>query len=106
MTSNIDETLTNSINEALELPVIKDGELKLPIDELVIRDYDEHRRYGTDWVTEYNYVSEKSLTQEEFDKIVAESKNRPYGEISYQKRKLTYGNGKVYYRHILKAVMY
>lgn len=89
-----------------KINVVKDGNLELPIDQLEVRQYDERRRYGTDWVTEYNYVSEKSLTQEEFDKIIAESKNTPYGEIYYQKRRLTYSNGKVYYRHILKAVMY
>ena len=48
---------TKYIYEALEIPVVKDGDLKLPVDELFIRSYDEKQRYGTDWVTEYDYVS-------------------------------------------------
>lgn len=105
--------LNESIYEAEEIPVVKDGNLKLPVDELVIRSYDEVVGYAgrvrkpmVDWVTEYNYVSEKSLTQEEFDKIIDSQGNKPYGQIEYHKKKLTFGNGKVYYRHILKAVMF
>ena len=33
--------LEHVINEALELNVIKDGDLKLPIDQVVVRNYDE-----------------------------------------------------------------
>ena len=59
-----------------------------------------------DWVTEYNYVSKESLTKEQFDKILEENGHTPYGMISYKKRKLTYGNGDIYYRHICKSVMF
>ena len=101
------ESLNNKINEALEIPVVKDGNLKMPVDELFIRTYDERQRYGTDWITEYNYVSEKSLTPEEFEKIIKDSGEEPVGQIyPLKKRKLTFGNGKVYYRHILKTAMY
>jgi hypothetical protein len=69
--------LNEAIYEALEINVLKDGELKFPIDELVVRNYDETVGYagGTrkpmvDWITEYNYVSEKSLTKEEFEQII------------------------------------
>ena len=68
--------LEHVINEALELNVIKDGDLKLPIDQVVVRNYDEVVGYAgrvrkpmIDWVTEYNYVSKESLTKEQFDKI-------------------------------------
>ena len=101
------ENLQQTINEALEIPVVKDGNLKMPVDELFIRTYDERQRYGTDWITEYNYVSEKSLTPEEFEKIIKDSGEEPVGQIyPLKKRKLTFGNGKVYYRHILKTAMY
>ena len=81
--------------------------------ELVIRNYDEQTRpFGrarksfTDWITEYNYVSEKSLSKEEFLKIINE-KEKPTG-LDYEpiKVKLTYGDGKVYYRHILKTATF
>ena len=105
--------LLETIYEAEEIQVVKDGDLKLPIDELVIRNYDKIIGYAgrarkpmVDWVTEYNYVSEKNLTKEEFDKIIDAQENKPYGQIEYHKRKLTFGNGKVYYRHILLAIMY
>lgn len=101
------ESLNNKINQALEIPVVKDGNLKMPVNELFIRTYDERQRYGTDWITEYNYVSEKSLTPEEFEKIIKDSGEEPVGQIyPLKKRKLTFGNGKVYYRHILKTAMY
>lgn len=100
-------SLLDTINEALEIPVIKDGNLKMPVDELVVRNYDERHRYGTDWVTEYNYVSEKSLTPEEFQAKIKEAGHKPVGQIyPLKKKKLTFGNGKIYYRHILKTAMY
>lgn len=105
-TNEIVESLNDVINEALEIPVVKDYDLKLPIDELVIRQYDKHHRYGTDWITEYNYVTKEELTKEQFDKIIDAQENKPYGQIEYHKKRLTYANGEVYYRHILKAIMY
>lgn len=106
--NNMDiNNLENAINEALEIPVVKDGNLKMPVDELVVRNYDERHRYGTDWVTEYNYVSEKSLTPEEFEAKIKEAGQEPVGEIyPLKKKKLTFGNGKIYYRHILKTATY
>ena len=97
---------TEYIYEALEIPVIKDGDLKLPVDELFIRSYDVRQRSGTDWVTEYNYVSKEELTQEQFDEIINKQENKPYGQLQYSKKRLTFANGDVYYRHILKAIMY
>ena len=86
--------LEHVINEALELNVITDGDLKLPIDQVVVRNYDEVVGYAgrvrkpmIDWVTEYNYVSKENLTKEQFDKILEE-------------------NGDIYYRHICKLVMF
>ena len=105
--------LLELIYEAEEIQVVKDGDLKLPVNELVITSYDKVVGYAgrarkpmVNWVTEYNYVSEKNLTQEEFDKIIDEQPNKPYGQLEYTKKKLTFGNGKVYYRHILKAIMF
>lgn len=107
MKKPIEKTLNDVVNEALEISVIKDGDLKMPLDELVVRNYDERTRYSTDWITEYNYVSEKSLTPEEFEKIIKDAGQEPVGQIyPLRKKKLTYSNGKVYYRHILKTAMY
>ena len=107
-------TLMTSICEALEIPVVKDGDLKLPVDELVVRNYDKTIGYAgrarkpmVDWVTEYNYVSEKSLTEDEFMKLIKDNGHELYGSIYPPvKKKLTFGNGKIYYRHIIKTVMY
>lgn len=105
--------LNEAIYEALEIPVIKDGDLKLPIDEITVRNYDKIIGYAgrarkpmVDWVTEYNYVSKENLTQEQFDEKIKQAGHTLYGEISYKKKKLTYGNGDIYYRHICYAVMY
>ena len=107
------DKLLEAIYEAKEIQVVKDGDLKLPIDELVVRNYDEVTGYAgrirkpmVDWVTEYNYVSKENLTQEQFDEKIKEAGHTPYGMISYKKHKLTYGNGDIYYRHICKAVMF
>jgi len=106
------DKLNETLYEAEEVPVIKDGDLKLPLEELVIRNYDEQTRpFGrarktfTEWITEYNYVSEKSLSKDEFMKIIRE-KEEPAG-IIYEpvKTKLTFADGRVYYRHVLKAAM-
>ena len=64
------------------------------------------RKPMIDWVTEYNYVSEKSLSEAEFMDII-EEKYTPEGQIyPPKKKKLTFGDGRVYYRHILKTVMF
>lgn len=71
--------------------------------------YDRHwGPYGqyVDWVTEHEYISEKSLTVEEFDKVIADNNIKPAGEIRYKKFRLTYASGKVLYKHLLQEVMY
>ena len=92
--------------EANEIPVVKDGSKKLPVEELVVDNYDVHRRYGTDWVTEYNYVSSKSMSVEEFQQFLKDQGNPAYGELTFKKKKLTFADGKIYYLHNCKAVMY
>lgn len=105
------EELKELIYEALEIPVIKDGDLKLPLNQVEIRNYDEKSRpYGrtqtryTEYITEYNYVSENSLSKEEFLNLL-----KPYNPtgIIYEpiKKKLTFGDRRIYYRHILKTGM-
>ena len=69
---------------------------KPKLNELTVENYDKHWgpycRY-VDWVTESTYISEKSLTIEEFDKIILQN-HKPAGD------------GSVYYRHVLREVMY
>lgn len=102
--------LNELIYEAQELQVVKDGDLKLPTDKIVVRNYDE--RYGvktvlTDWVTEYNLVTKEDLTKEQFLKKLKDAGYELYGEIHQPiKKKLTYSNGDIYYRYIQKTVMY
>ena len=111
---DIKYALMTSICEAMEIPVVKDGDLKLPVGELVVRSYDvvtgyvgRARKPMVDWVTEYNYVSEKSLTEDEFMKIIEDGGHKLWGEVYKPvKKKLTFGDGKIFYRHIIKTVMY
>jgi len=85
--------------------MIKQNYKDIKLNEISVRGYDVHRRYGTDWVTEYTYICQENLTIEEFDKVLAEI-GTVCGEISYIKKILTFGNGKKLYKHICKAVMY
>lgn len=81
---------------------------KPKLNELTVENYDKHWgpycRY-VDWVTESTYISEKSLTMEEFDKIILQN-HKPAGNLTYKKYRMTYGDGSVYYRHVLREVMY
>lgn len=111
---NMLDKINDVLYEAQEIQVVKDGDLKLPVDELVVRNYDKivgyagrSRKPMVDWVTEYNYVSEKSLTKEEWEQLLKDNGHTLYGQVyEPQKRKLTFGDGKVYYRHIQKCVMF
>ena len=78
------------------------------LNQLKVDSYD--RRWGNfgqfvDWVTECEYISDKSLTIDEFNEIISQN-HQPAGELRYRKFRLTYGDGSVYYKHILEEVMY
>lgn len=85
--------------------MIKQNYKDIKLNEISVTGYDVHRRYDTDWVTEYTYISQENLTIEQFDSVLAEL-GTVCGEISYIKKILTFGNGKKLYKHICKAVMY
>lgn len=110
---NIDK-MYETLFEAEEIPVVKDGDLKLPVDEIYVRDYDEQvgfagrvRKPMIDWITEYNYVSKESLTEEQFMQKIKEAGHNPTGVIyKPTKRRLTFANGDIYYRHILKTATF
>jgi hypothetical protein len=57
-----------------------------------------------DYVTEYVYISEKSLTIGEFE-IILEGKGA-YGQLQFIKKVLNFANGEKLYKHICKAIMY
>lgn len=82
---------------------IKYNDIKL--NGITIKSYDKRWKYGTDWVTEYEYITTESLTIEQFDKILEEI-GSIYGAISYTKKLLTFSNGKKLYKHICKSVTY
>lgn len=84
----------------------------MELNKLEVKSYDKiigfagrARKPMVDWVTESIYTSEKSLTKEEFNKIV-EQHHTICGSLTYTKRKLTYSSGRILYKHILKEVMY
>ena len=85
----------------------KESKMKLSevkVNELEIRNYDVRYRWGTDWVTEYTYISEESLTVEQFEQIL-EGKS-VYGQITFSKKVMNFANGQKLYKHTCKAVMY
>ena len=79
------------------------------MERLEVKQYDKkwgaYKQY-TDWVTEYNYYSEKSLTIEEFDAVIENEGHHIAGELTYKKYKQTYAGGKIIYKHVLLEVMY
>ena len=79
------------------------------INKLHIKQYD--RRWGSrnqcvDWVTEYTYICDKSLTISEFNAIIEDTGYTIAGQLSYRKWKQKYSSGKVLYKHVLLEVMY
>lgn len=72
--------------------------------ELEIRSYDVNRRYGTDWVTEYVYITDKNLSLDEFETVLKDEE--VCGAIRYFKKVMNFTNGQKLYKHICKAVMY
>ena len=71
--------------------------------ELEIRNYDVHQRYGIDWVTEFTFISEKSLTLDQFELMLD---GQAYGCLTFIKKVMNFANGKKLYKHICKAVMF
>lgn len=74
------------------------------LNELIIKSYDRTIGYGrypmVNHVIESTYLSEKSLTIDEFDEILKKH-HEVNGEIRYKKYKLTYSSGKILYKHVL-----
>ena len=88
---------------------MKYNEIKL--NELEIKNYDvvvgyagRARKPMVDWVTEYTYISQENLTQEQFEEVL--SGKSVYGSIRFIKKVMNFANGKKLYKHICKAVMF
>lgn len=81
---------------------------EIKTNELEIKSYDVRKRCGrgfiTDWVTEYTYISEQNLSEQEFDKVL--EGQGAYGNITYKKFIMNFGNGQKLYKHVCKAIMY
>lgn len=76
----------------------------------VLKTYSYDRHWGphgnlTDWVTESEYIDTKSLAKEEFQDIILKD-HQISGQLNYRKFRMTYGDGSVYYRHVLEEVQY
>lgn len=61
-------------------------------------------RYSYDNVTEYILVDEVSYTVEQFEQILKDAHKTVCGFVRYIKKKLTYGNGRIEYKHICQCV--
>ena len=74
------------------------------LNELIIKSYDRTIGYGkypiVNHVIESTYLSEKSLTIDEFNEILSKH-HEVNGENRYKKYKLTYSSGKILYKHVL-----
>lgn len=98
---------TNSVIYKYRERKRKESKMKLSeikLNELETKSYDVRYRWGTDWVTEYTYISEENLSIEEFDKVL--EGHGAYGNLTYRKYVLNFGNGQKLYKHFCKAVMY
>lgn len=63
------------------------------------------KNYSTkfDNITEYSYISEKSMTIEEFEKVLAENNiSLTGGWLTFSKKQLNFKSGKKEYKHIVK----
>ena len=76
---------------------------EIKTNELETRNYDVRHRYGTDWVTEFTYISENSLTLDQFQVMLD---GKAYGCLTFIKKVMNFANGKQLYKHICKAVMF
>ena len=83
---------------------VKQNEVDMKSYDKIVGYAGRRRKPMIDWVTEYNYISEDSLTLEQFKEILKE--HEPCGEISYEKFILNFANGKKLFKHVCKAVMY
>ena len=84
----------------------------LELNKLVVKNFDRVAGYVgrrrtpmVDWVTESTYLSEKSLTKDQFNTIV-EGHHKICGSLKYKKYRQVYSSGKVLYKHALEEVMY
>ena len=84
----------------------------IELNKLVVKSYDEVVGYAgrirkpmVDWVTESTYLSEKSLSIDEFNTLI-EQHHKICGTLKYKKYRQKYSSGKVLYKHVLKEVMY
>lgn len=74
--------------------------------ELTSREYTKQYRYYSDYITEYEYISENNLTMDEFEKILETGKAYLYGTISFIKKQLTFSNGITLYKHVCQVINY
>ena len=84
----------------------------LELNKLAVKNFDRVAGYTgrrrtpmVDWVTESTYLSEKSLTKDQFNTIVEEH-HQICGSLKYKKYRQVYSSGKVLYKHVLEEVMY
>ena len=76
----------------------------MKLNELTSRSYTKQTRYFTDSFTEYEYISEKNLTENEFMTILDNAKaivNGVYASYKLIKKQLTFNTGKILYKHII-----
>ena len=80
----------------------------MKLNELTSRTYTERNRFYTDEINEYEYISEKNLTEDEFTTILNNAKvfvAGVYASYKLIKKQLTLNTGKKLYKHIIKLTL-
>lgn len=75
--------------------------------KIIVSNYDRcHGHYGelVDWVTEYEWTSPESISEDDYMKLLKENNYIPTGFLEFSKRKCLYNNGEVLYKHIVREV--
>lgn len=71
------------------------------------RQFDETwSRFCTDQVDQMVLLSEKNLSQEEYNEYLKEHNGAPYGECTYVKKRYKFKSGKELYLHVLECRWY
>ena len=63
-----------------------------------------NNRVAYDNVTEYILVTPISYTQEQFEEILKEAHKTVCGFVRFIKKRLTYNNGRIEYKHICQCI--
>ena len=80
----------------------------MKLNELTSRSYTERNRFYSDEIEEYEYISERNLTENEFMTILDNAKaiaGGLYAGYKLIKKQMKYETGRILYKHIIKLTL-